>query len=244
MKTALVTGGTSEIGKEICKVLATNNINIIVHYNEKEKEANELKSNIEKEYKVKCICIKADLKNEEEINNLYNTAIKEFNKIDILINNAAIDLPNLYNSKTKKEFSEVIDVNLIGPFLLSRLVGDQMLKNGYGKIINISSTNGIDTYYPMCLDYDASKAALNSLTHNLALQYKPIVNVNAIAPGWVETKKDLEDLDSNYIEEEKDKIFKGRFAKPIEIAYLVEFLVSEKGEYINNQIIRLDGGMY
>ena len=96
----------------------------------------------------------------------------------------------------------------------------------------------------MCLDYDASKAARISLTHNLALEFKPVVNVNAIAPGWVETKKDMEDLSEEYIESEKEKVFKNRFGTPLEIAYLVEFLISEKAEYINNQVIRIDGGLY
>ena len=166
----------------------------------------------------------------------------DFN-IDILINNAALDKPNIFDDKTKEEFSEVLDVNLIAPFLLAKKLGNEMVKNKYGKIINIASTNGIDTYYPMCLDYDASKAGLISLTHNLALQFKPYVNVNAIAPGWIKTDE-VKDLDKEYIKLEEEKIFKNRFGEVDEIAYLVEFLVSEKAEYINNQVIRIDGGMY
>lgn len=235
---ALVTGATSEVGQAICKRLASNNIDIIIHYHTKEEVANNLKEELKRTYNIKCTLVKADLKNEEEINKL------AMNKVDILINNAAVDLPSIFEDKTKDEFSEVLDVNLIAPFLLSKKIGSEMFKNKYGKIINIASTNGIDTYYPMCLDYDASKAGLISLTHNLALQFKPYVNVNAIAPGWIETKKDMEDLDENYIKEEQTKIFKERFGTPDEIAYLVEFLISDKAEYINNQVIRIDGGMY
>lgn len=244
MKNALITGATSEVGMEICRVLASNNINIIIHYHTKEDIALNLKKELEEKYNIKCLCIKADLTKEEDINNLVNVSLNNFKTIDILVNNAARDLPNLFENKTKEEFIEVLDVNLIAPFLLSKLVGKEMVKNKYGKIINIASTNGIDTYFPMCLDYDASKAGLISLTHNLSMQFKPYVNVNAIAPGSIKTKKDMEDLDLDYIKEEEAKIFKERFAEPIEIAYLVEFLVSDKADYINNQVIRIDGGMY
>ena len=243
-KTALITGASSEVGSCISKVLASNNINIIIHYNTNYENASKLQKEIEEKYNVETLIIKADLSKEEEINKLVEESLNKFNKIDILINNAALDKPNLFNEKTSNEFKEILDVNLIAPFLLSKKIGALMLKNNYGKIINIASTNGIDTYYPMCLDCDASKAALISLTHNLALEFKPVVNVNAIAPGWVETKKDMEDLDNEYIESEKEKVFKNRFGTPLEIAYLVEFLISEKAEYINNQVIRIDGGLY
>ena len=233
----LVTGATSEVGQAICRLLSKDN-KIIIHYHTREDIANKLKEEING------ICIKADLTKEEDINYLVEEAIKKVGKIDILINNAALDLPNLFDEKTKKEFMEVLDVNLVAPFLLSKLVGREMMKNKRGKIINIASTNGIDTYYPMCVDYDASKAGLISLTHNLALQFKPYVNVNAIAPGWIKTEKDMKDLDEDYIKEEESKIFKNRFGEVEEIAYLVEFLVSDKANYINNQVIRIDGGMY
>lgn len=243
-KTALITGASSEVGSSISKVLASNNINIIIHYNTNYENASKLQKEIEEKYDVDVLLIKADLSKEEEINRLIEESLNKFNKIDILINNAALDKPNLFNEKTSSEFKEILDINLIAPFLLSKKIGNEMIKNNYGKIINIASTNGIDTYYPMCLDYDASKAALISLTHNIALEFKPVVNVNAIAPGWIETKKDMEDLSDEYIESEKEKVFKNRFGTPLEIAYLVEFLISEKAEYINNQVIRIDGGLY
>ncbi len=243
-KTALITGASSEVGISISNVLASNDINIIIHYNNNYESALELEKKIKEKYDVDTLLIKADLTKDEDINNLIEKSLNKFKKIDILINNAALDKPNIFSEKNSSEFREILDVNLIAPFLLSKKIGSEMVKNNYGKIINIASTNGIDTYYPMCLDYDASKAALISLTHNLSLEFKPIVNVNAIAPGWIQTKKDMKDLDLEYIESEKEKVFKNRFGYPIEIAYLVEFLISEKAEYINNQVIRIDGGMY
>ena len=119
-----------------------------------------------------------------------------------------------------------------------------MYENKKGSIVNISSTNGINKYYPMTIDYDASKAAVNSLTHNLSLEYAPYVRVNAIAPGWVKTENEMKDLDLEYIKSEEEKIFLKRFAEEEEIAKIVSFLLSDDASYINNQIIIADGGTY
>ena len=109
-------------------------------------------------------------------------------------------------------------------------------------IINISSNTGIDANYPYGLDYDASKAGIISLTHNLAQLYSPDIRVNTVAPGWVMTDMNRE-LDDDYIKEECEKILVGRFAQASEIAKVVTFLASEDASYINNAIIRVDGGI-
>ena len=117
-----------------------------------------------------------------------------------------------------------------------------MKENKYGVIINISSTNGIDTSYIESSDYDASKAGLISLSKNLANYFAPYVRVNTICPGWVNTEMNKE-LDKDFIKNEEDKILLGRFANPEELANLIEFLISDKASYINNSIIRIDGGI-
>lgn len=172
---------------------------------------------------------------------MIDETIKTFKKIDVLVNNAGIAIDTTIEDKTVENFQKIINTNLIGPFIVSKYVGEYMMKEKNGKIINISSTNGIDTYYEYSLDYDASKAALISLTHNLALHFAPYINVNAVAPGWINTEMN-KNLDKEYIDQEKEKILLKRFAQPEEIAEVVYFLSTENAKYINNETIRVDGG--
>ena len=118
-----------------------------------------------------------------------------------------------------------------------------MLAKKSGKIINISSTNALDTYYPESADYDASKAGIISLTHNFALELAPFINVNCVCPGWVKTAMN-KNLTYEQINKEKKKILLNRFAEVEDISKVVIFLASSKANYINDTIIRVDGGKY
>ena len=242
-KVALVTGSAKGIGAATIEELAKNKCNVVINYNTSSKEAEILKNKVES-YGVKVLAIKADITNEEEVNNMIEEIINKFGTIDILINNAAICIDTLYQDKTVNNFRKVLDTNLIAPFYISKVVGDIMYEKQTGTIINITSTNGIDKYFPMSLDYDASKAALISLTHNLSMQYAPYVRVNAVAPGWVTTEAEMKDLDEEFIRTEEDKIFVRRFGTPEEIANTIVFLASDKSSYINNTVIRVDVGTY
>ena len=242
-KVALITGPSRGIGRACALEFAKKGCNIIINYNNSKKEAIELKEEIIKNYNVDCIAIKADVSNEIEVRNMVDKITEKFDKIDILVNNAGIAIDTTFEDKTIENFRKTLNVNLIGTFLVSKYVGKIMLENKYGKIINVSSTNGIDTFYPMSLDYDASKAGVISLTHNLAIEYSPIINVNAVAPGWTMTDMNKE-LDKDFIEEEERKILLKRFAKPEEIAKVIVFLASDDASYINNEVIRIDGGFY
>ena len=186
--------------------------------------------------------IQADVSKEEEVDAMISLIEKKWGGVDILINNAAVDLSNLFHLKTADEFRKTLDVNVVGAFNCSKRVYRHMLDQEYGRIINISSTNGINTYYPMCIDYDASKAALISLTHNLAFEYGPYINVNAIAPGFIGTDNELDGYDEEFLKEEQEKIMVNHYGKPEEVAYLVKFLISDEANFINNTIIRIDGG--
>ena len=233
MKNVLLTGSTGSLGEKIIEILKENNYNVIGTYNSNENKALEIKN----KYQIELI--KCNLQNEKDINNLVDKVITKYKKIDILINNAAFYQDEPLNEKTKETFLKVLDINLVSPFLLSKKIGKYMLENKNGKIINIVSTNGIDTYYPESIDYDASKAGLINLTKNLALYYAPYIKVNAIAPGWIETKETLE-MDKTFIENEKNNILLNRFAHPEEIVDGILFLC--RNEYINGEVIRIDGG--
>ena len=122
---------------------------------------------------------------------------------------------------------------------MTKYIGSLIKENG--SIINISSSNAIDSYYPESIDYDASKAGIISLTHNLAKIYAPNIRVNCICPGWIDTAMN-KGLSKNQIEKENKKILLNRFGKPEEIANVIYFLSSEEGSYINDAIIKVDGG--
>lgn len=241
-KVVLVTGGAQGIGKAIILELAKNHYDVVINYLTSNKAAALLEEEIKKNYDVRVITIQADVSKEEEVDAMISLIEKKWGGVDILINNAAVDLSNLFHLKTADEFRKTLDVNVVGAFNCSKRVYRHMLDQEYGRIINISSTNGINTYYPMCIDYDASKAALISLTHNLAFEYGPYINVNAIAPGFIGTDNELDGYDEEFLKEEQEKIMVNRYGKPEEVAYLVKFLISDEANFINNTIIRIDGG--
>ena len=241
-KVVLVTGGAQGIGKAIVLELAKNHYDVVINYLTSNKAAALLEEEIKKNYDVRVMTIQADVSKEEEVDAMISLIEKKWGGVDNLINNAAVDLSNLFHLKTADEFRKTLDVNVVGAFNCSKRVYRHMLDQEYGRIINVSSTNGINTYYPMCIDYDASKAALISLTHNLAFEYGPYINVNAIAPGFIGTDNELDGYDEEFLKEEQEKIMVNRYGKPEEVAYLVKFLISDEANFINNTIIRIDGG--
>lgn len=240
-KVVLITGASRGIGSEVAKVFAGNNYNVVINYNNSSDAAFKLKEGIENKYHVTALCIKCDVSNELEVKNMVEKVIDTFGRVDVLVNNAAIAIDTTFEDKTVENFRKILDTNLIGTFIVSKYVGKCMLENKSGVIINVASTNGIDTIYPESLDYDASKAGVISLTKNLALQYAPYIRVNAVAPGWVNTDMNKE-LDQAFIEKENKKILLNRFARPEEIAKVIYFLSTPDASYINSEIIRIDGG--
>ena len=204
--------------------------------------AEKLSNYLKEEYKTETLVIKADVSNEEQVKNMIQEIINKFGRIDVLVNNAGIVIDKEFEDRTVEDWKRTLEVNTIGTFLVSKYVSENMMKNKSGKIINISSTNGINTFFPSSIDYDASKAAIINLTYNLAIQFAPYINVNAVAPGWVNTEMNKE-LAEDLIKEETEKIYKKRFAEPEEIAKVICFLASEDAEYINGTVIKVDGGM-
>lgn len=228
MKKVLITGGTSGIGYATLKELV-DKYQVIFTYHHNEEKALEIIN----KYHIKGYYL--DLGNKESIEKL----VDSIDNIDILINNAAICLDNSFEDKTYMEFSKVVNVNLTGTYYLTKLLSKKI--NNSGNILFISSTNGIDTYYIESIDYDASKAGVISLMHNFAKELAPI-RVNAIAPGWVDTEMNAS-LGEKFKKAEEEKILLKRFASPKEISKVINFVISDDASYINDTVIRVDGGV-
>ncbi len=242
-KSVLVTGGTRGIGEAISREFAEKGYDIIINFVNSEEKANNLKIELEEKFNIKVLPIKADLSNEEECKKLVKRSLDEFGKIDILVNNAGIVSDKEFEDITAEDWKQTLNVNLIAPFILTKLVGKEMLKQQSGAIINISSTNGLNTYYPTSVDYDASKSGIISLTYDSAVQFAPFVRVNAIAPGWVNTEMNKE-LPEDFVKNETERILVKRFGEPKEIAKVVTFLASNDASFINSTVIKVDGGWY
>lgn len=238
-KVVLITGGSSGIGKETVYKFAKNGYDVIFTYNKSKEMSKTIEKDIKSSYNVNIYFIKCDISLENDVKSLTNFVKDKTNKIDVLVNNAGIAIDNLLEEKTVEEFKKVIDTNLIGTFSVVKYLGN--LINDGGSIINISSTNAIDSYYIESIDYDASKIGIISLTHNLAKYYAPKIRVNCICPGWVDTLMN-KDLSKEQKDSENKKILLNRFAKPSEIANVIYFIASDEGSYINDAIIKVDGG--
>lgn len=239
-KVVFVTGGSKGIGAAIAEELAKEDYRVIIGCNESREKAEGLKQKIEEKYSKTIDIIQGDLSKEEEIERMIQEIEEKYSQVDILINNAGLAIDTTLEDKTAENFKKILDVNLIAPFLLSKHFGKKMVERKEGKIINIASTNGIDTPYPESMDYDASKAGLISLTTNFAIEFAPYVQVNAIAPGWVNTEMN-QLLSDEFKEEANNDTLLHRFAEPSEIAKVVKFLASEDASYINATVIRVDG---
>lgn len=241
MKTVLVTGSSRGLGKSTIIKFAENGYNVVINYNNSEKVAYELQKYIEDNFEVGVLTVKADVGNENDVKEMFNIIIDKFGSIDVVVNNAAIAIDTIFEQKTVDNFNKILNTNLIGTFLVSKYASKYMLEKKQGNIINISSTNGIDTYYPYSMDYDASKAGIISLTKNLSKELSPYIRVNCVCPGWITTDMN-NSLDKEYMSKEITKINLKRFAEPKEIANVVYFLATDEASYVNGSVIVVDGG--
>lgn len=239
MKTVLITGSSRGIGAETARIFAQNGYNVVINYNKSEEEALSLKKELEEKYKIEALVIEANIASEEDVKNMIQSSLKAFKKINILVNNAGIAIDNTFELKTRAEFIQVLNTNLVGTFLMCKYVS---ALEGLEAIINVSSNAGIDQFYSEGMDYNASKAGIISLTKDLA-EYLAPIRVNAVAPGWINTDMN-KNLDKKFVSKEKKKIFLKRFGNPSEVAKVIYFLASKEASYINGEIIRVDGGVH
>ena len=240
-KVAVITGSRRGLGACIAKSFAKRGYNVVINDREGEEELLEVVQFIKDNYDVEALGVMADVSIEHEVKRFLNVVNQKFGRVDVVVNNAAIvEDVELLDKKTD-EFNNILQNNVTSTFLMSKYFGSFMYGNKKGKIINISSTNGAKVFSPYSIDYDASKAAINALTHDFAVQFAPYVLVNSVAPGWINTEMNA-DLPLDVIKEETEKIYLRRFAEPQEVANLVIFLASDDNSYINSEVITIDGG--
>ena len=239
-KTALITGASRGIGREIARLFAKNNYNVVINYNNSQKEAEELLEELTKE-NCSVRIFKADVSNVNEANALVNYTIGQFEKIDVLVNNAGISRYNTFTDISYEEWHEVMNVNLNSVFYVTKKALQYMLDEHSGKIINISSMWGL-VGSSNEVHYSTSKAALIGMTKALAKELGPSnIQVNAIAPGVIETDM-LSDISDETIEMLKYETPLMRIGKPIDIARCALFLAEESGDFITGQVISSNGG--
>jgi len=238
-KVAIITGAGQGIGKEIALTFAKEGAKIVVtDITGKEKE-------VAKEIKKmgrKAIAVKVDVSKMEDAKKMAEETLKAFGRIDILVNNAGIYPFKPFVEMTESDWDKVINVNLKGTFNCTKAVVETMIKQKYGKIINITSIAGTVVGFPQLTHYCASKAGITGFTRALALELAPYgINVNAIAPGPIETPG-TQTLGKEAYENFKKAIPIGRWGKPEDIANLAVFLASDESSNITGQVIVSDGG--
>lgn len=240
-KCAVITGASRGIGKSIAIKFAKEGANIVINYRNNEEEALKVKKELE-DLGSKTLVVKADISELKEAENLIKEAKKEFGRVDILVNNAGITKDNLLIRMKEEDFDNVIKINLKGAFNCLKSVTPIMLKQKYGKIVNMSSVVGV-IGNPGQVNYCASKAGLIGMTKSLAREIgSRNITVNAIAPGFIDT-----DMTKVLNEDQKKNILSqvplNRFGSVEDIANVALFLASENSNYITGQVIHVDGGM-
>ena len=240
-KNVIVTGATRGIGREIALTLAQNGANIAMNYRNLNSEVEDLINEI-KSFGVDALAIKCDVSITEEVDNFVKEVKSHYNTIDVLVNNAGITKDGLILRMKEADFDDVLDVNLKGTFNTTKSVSSIMVRQKYGKIINISSVVGIAGNAGQC-NYAASKAGVIGFSKSIARELASRnINVNVVAPGYINT-----DMTKNLPDKVKEEIIKSipmkKIGDPKEVANLVLFLSSNLSDYITGQVINVDGGM-
>ena len=240
-KTAIVTGAARGIGRAVALNLAESGVSLVLNYYQNEKAALGLVKEIDA-LGGRCVLVQGDVSNPGDAQKLIDSALENFNELDILINNAGINKDNLLIRMKEEEFQRVVDINLLGTFYCTKYASKIMMKKRFGRIVNVSSVVGIAGNAGQS-NYAASKAGIIGFTKSVAKELATRnITVNAIAPGYIKT-----DMTDQLSEEQKDRILSrvplGRFGLPEDVANMVNFLISAKADYITGQVFRIDGGM-
>jgi len=239
-KAVVITGGSRGIGRATALDFAKEGADVAIIYNQAVHEAEKVVDAIKKMGQ-DAVAIKCDVSNEKDVEAMVNETVNKFGHVDILVNNAGIVIDVPFKDRTVEHWKKTLNVNLIGTFLCIKYLAPLMVKQKYGKIVNISSNNAFVGFGCDSVDYDASKAGIVIMTKDMAGEFGPYINVNCVAPGWVDTEMN-KDLSKEYMKKEAKRAYLQRIAKPEEIAKIVLFLASEDASFITGEIVIADGG--
>lgn len=238
-KVALVTGGSSGIGKAITLLLAREGADLVINYAHSDPEAMKVAEQV-RALGRKALPIRADVSNHSAVRAMVDKALADFRRIDILVNNAGITIRAFLWDLTEEIWDRVVDVDLKGTFLCSKAVSEAMVREGGGKIVNIASIRAIEGS-DSSMHYAAAKAGVIALTKSLARELAPLVRVNAVAPGYIETA-----LHAEMSPEARQAVIQTtplkRFGKPEDVAQAVLFFASDDSDFITGQTLVVDGG--
>ncbi|WP_061313284.1 SDR family NAD(P)-dependent oxidoreductase [Clostridium botulinum] len=241
-KVTIVTGASRGIGKAIAIEMAKEGAKVIVNYNNNKEKAMKVVMEIE-DIQGTAIAVKADVSKRDEVKKMIDIAIENFGGIDILVNNAGILQQKPFETITDEEWDKMFEVNMKGSFICSQECIPYMVKNNFGRIINISSIGG-QWGGNLAVHYSATKAGIISLTRSLAKIYsKDGINTNCISPGLVLTEMSAAEMATEAGKEKLKNIPINRSATPEEIGRIAVFLASEDGSYMTGQTLNANGGM-
>lgn len=242
-KNVFVTGGSRGIGKAIAKEFAKNNYNVIINYVSENTNLEEIEKELKEQNKdIRVMFVKGNVTSTESCKEMIEKILKDFERIDVVVNNAGITKDGLLMRMKEEDFEQVLNINLKGTFNICKQVVPVMMKQKQGKIINISSVVGI-TGNAGQSNYAASKAGIIGFTKSLSKELASRnILANCVAPGFIKT--DMTEVLSDSVKENiLSNIPLKRMGTPEEVAYLVYFLGSEYNSYITGQVIPIDGGM-
>lgn len=240
-QTAIVTGGSRGIGRAVAVRLAKDGMNLVINYRGNSAAAEETERMC-RELGAEVLLVQGDVSRAEDCEKLTAQAKEAFGRVDVLVNNAGITRDGLLARMTEEDFRAVLDVNLVGPWNMMKAVNRIMMKQRYGRIVNLSSVTGLMGNMGQT-NYAAAKAGILGMTKSYAREVAGRgITVNAVAPGFIDT-----DMTEAMPEGAKDKIITGipmgRTGKPEDVAEAVAFLASEQAGYITGEVLRVDGGM-
>jgi len=241
-KSAIVTGGSLGIGTSVALKLAEYGANVAINYRKHKEEAEEVVRKIQETGR-KGLVVQADISNFADAQKMVENVVSEFGGIDILVNNAGVNWDGVIWKMSEEQWDNVLNINLKGYFNYVRAVAPIFREQKSGKIVNVTSINGLRGKFGQA-NYSASKAGIIGLTKTVARELgKYGINVNAVAPGLIETDM-MKNAEDSVRQAAMADIVLQRIGQPEEVAEVVAFMCSELSRHITGEVIKVDGGQY